>query len=568
MIWKSHDLSLCCTTAPVLHVNADRILDVHYAAQVAANYRQRFGKDIFLQLWGYRRHGHNEVDEPRMTNVDLYHEVDRHKPVTEVALQAVENAELRTKMVNLQQRIADEFRQSSTNESIEKARAEKVNHHKASEWRNLWTRPPVAFDTHTGVSLEQLQKALEVLSSVPGGFLMHSLTKRTISRRADLLEKTRTADGLGSMVDWATAELLALSTLAADGHLIRLCGQDSQRGTFGQRHAVWHDGVTGKVYPAVPSGMQVVDSPLSELAVVGFEHGISLSSPFIMTLWEAQFGDFVNNAQTLIDTMICSEKEKFRLESNFVMLLPHGYDGMGPEHSSCRLERFLTLHTDTPGRATKEADLDRYSKANFVVEYPSTPSNYFHLLRRSFSWPFRRPMIVATPKRTLRLPQAASPIYEFLDDNEREPEFQPVIDDPRPLDREAIRLIALCSGEMFYDLMISLDSLPSEAAQSVAVVRVEELAPFPLKHLSELIKSLYPNTKRLMHTQEEPLNMGSHRFMVPFLAHLGQSLGIHVDDPIARPTSTAPAVGDPEEHADSQSDLFNRFHRWVQENAT
>ena len=233
-------------------------------------------------------------------------------------------------------------------------------------------------------------------------------------------------------VDWATAELLSLCTLANEGHFCRLCGQDSQRGTFGQRHAVWHDAVTGDIHHALPPYVQVVNSPLSELGVLGFEHGFSLASPNFLVLWEAQFADFVDNSQVLIDTMISSEKEKFALESNLVLLLPHGYDGMGPEHSSARLERFLTLHTDTPDAEERaHNDLERLLASNFLVAYPTSPSNYFHLLRRSFTWPFRRPMVVLTPKRTLRLAQATSSVSEFLKDSETPKAFSPVLDDRR-----------------------------------------------------------------------------------------------------------------------------------------
>lgn len=303
-----------------------------------------------------------------------------------------------------------------------------------------------------------------------------------------------------------------------------------------------------------------MDSPLSELGVLGFEHGVSLTSPNFMVLWEAQFGDFVNNSQVLIDTMLSSEKEKFGLQSNLVLLLPHGYDGMGPEHSSARLERFLSLHTDTPEQAESlENELDRFRTANFTVVYPSAPSNMFHVLRRSFTWPFRRPMVVLTPKRTLRNPMAVSPVTEILRDEGSQTTFVPVLDDPRKLNLNQIQSIIICSGEIFYDVLKLLGDIPADASETVAIVRLEQLAPFPLRHLKAVLEH-YPKARRAVWIQEEPYNMGALMFALPFL----ERIGIQVSVPISRPTSAAPAVGDPACHKASQNDLLSRISDWIE----
>jgi 2-oxoglutarate dehydrogenase complex dehydrogenase (E1) component-like enzyme len=437
---------------------------------------------------------------------------------------------------------------------------------KGGEWFDFWSHPSSVDGGVTGVESHELKTALATLSKVPDGLTLSKPTQRAVSRRGELLDllgKSENEMNSPPMIDWATAELLALSTLAQEGHFCRLSGQDSQRGTFCQRHAVWHDIVTGQVHHALPDLVQVLDSPLSELGVVGFEHGISLASPNFLVLWEAQFADFVNNSQVLIDTMISSQKEKFGLESNLVLLLPHGFDGMGPEHSSSRLERFLTLHTDTPEKTELfKDDMERFRDSNFTVVYPSTPSNYFHVLRRSFSWPFRRPMVVLTPKRSLRVPAAVSPSTEFLRDGSSPACFSAVLDDPRSLEHSHVESIVLCSGAIFYDLLKLVQSIPEDLSQKVAILRVEQLAPFPLRQLQATVEH-YPQTRRAVWVQEEPANMGALRFTAPFLAKL--SPAIELGTAISRPVSAAPAVGSPNEHEQSQRDLLSRIAGWVQE---
>lgn len=542
-------------------MNAEKPRDVYTAARLAALYRYRFGKDIVLDLWGFRKHGHNEVDEPRITNVSLYKEVDQHKAVAQIFAGSLSDND---------RQVCDQFQEQmkrdydaaalKSKQKVEGIHKECNQAASEGEWHDLLTHSVVAADSNTGVEVDELKKALVTISSIPEGFTLHPLTQRTVSRRAELLGLLDDSDGSSNpsaKVDWATAELLALSTLADCGHFVRLCGQDSQRGTFGQRHAVWHDVVNGDIYAAVPPLVQVVNSPLSELGCVGFEHGISLASPNFLVCWEAQFGDFVNNSQVLIDTMISSEQEKFGLNSNLVLLLPHGFDGMGPEHSSCRLERFLSLHTDTPEEATTtDDDLERFRNTNFSIIYPSTPANYFHVLRRSVSWPFRRPMVVLTPKRTLRIPQAASPVAEFLKSHESQPGFCPVLDDPRQLEKSKVESIALCSGEVFYDVMSCVEGL-TEARLLIAVIRIEQLAPFPLMQLNQIVDK-YPKVRRAVWVQEEPQNMGALGFISPFLEKLAVDLGA-----ISRPVSASPAVGHPRYHEESQLELLSKFTAWV-----
>jgi 2-oxoglutarate dehydrogenase E1 component len=433
----------------------------------------------------------------------------------------------------------------------------------AGEWRDFMSRPTPS-DSVTAVELPELKAALSIISKVPEGFALHPATSRAILRRAELLDKLKDHENcqVELHVDWATAELLALATLAQEGHFCRLSGQDSQRGTFSQRHAVWHDTVTGEVHYSLPDLVHVVDSPLSELGVLGFEHGFSLASPNFLVLWEAQFADFADNSQVLIDTMITSEKEKFGLESNLVLLLPHGYDGMGPEHSSARLERFLTLHTDTPKLSEQTVDdLERFRASNFTVIYPSTPSNYFHLLRRSFAWPFRRPMIILTPKRTLRMTQATSQLTEFMRSQGSQSAFEVVLDDPRIIERGRIESIVLCSGEVFYDAMKLLLELSEEPTQTTAILRVEQLAPFPLRQLRATAEQ-YPHVQRAVWVQEEPQNMGALRFVTPFLQRaLPQN--VQLCEPISRPVSAAPAIGNPRDHQSSQNELLSKLSTWI-----
>lgn len=559
--------------APVLHVNAERPLDVFKAARLTTQYRQRFGKDIVMDLWGYRRHGHNEVDDPRITNVSLYKEVDRHPPISQVFLESMP-ATQRQKYEPMVKGIENEYKNrpntKQDSDYIIDCEASLVD--TSSEWIHLWSNTDTARSNTTGATKQDITRALDIMTNIPEGMVLSQPTLRAVSRRAELLTflQQKSFDSNQCRIDWATAELLSLATLANEGHYCRLSGQDSQRGTFSQRHAVWHDAITGQTHHALPALVQVLDSPLSELGVLGFEHGMSLASPNYLVLWEAQFGDFVNNGQVLIDTMICSEKEKFGLESNLVLLLPHGYDGMGAEHSSCRLERFLSLHTDTPAKAQTQTDLDRLREANFTVIYPSTPANYFHVLRRSFTWPFRRPMVVLTPKRTLRLPAATSPVCDILMDSSCSvssmSRFSPILDDPRSLSHKSVKSILICTGELFYDvLQLAKDSITLEESESVAILRVEQLAPFPFRELQCVVRR-YQRARRLAWMQEEPRNMGAHAFVTPFLTALSQSLsGLVLHDTLSRPVSAAPAVGIPEEHRRSQQQLYADITEWIRQ---
>lgn len=556
--------------APILHVNGECLQDVWRAARFATEYRQKFGRDVVLDVWGFRKYGHNELDEPRITNVNLYQEVDQHIPVADLFARSL-CGPVRDECERIQEQIKFEYQElltrerqsdSATNRSDENSMSEESH---SGEWVDFMTYP-VASNADTGVEFKDLKLALSTISNVPDGFTLHQATNRAVSRRIELFEKLDDPNQFDLLqVDWATAELLSLCTLANEGRFCRLSGQDSQRGTFGQRHAVWHDAVTGDTHHALPPSVQVVNSPLSELGVLGFEHGFSLASPNFLVLWEAQFADFVDNSQVLIDTMISSEKDKFALESNLVLLLPHGYDGMGPEHSSARLERFLTLHTDTPDAEERaHNDLERLQASNFLVTYPTSPSNYFHLLRRSFTWPFRRPMVVLTPKRTLRLTKATSSVSEFLKDTTTLKAFSPVLDDRRHTknDSSNVKSIVVCSGELFYDIMKLLEAMPEDDSHNVAVFRLEQLAPFPFRELKTAFDA-YPNAQRVVWVQEEPGNMGALRFVAPFLARaLPES--IVLSNPIARPVSAAPATGNPVDHQKSHQNILLSIKDWIQ----
>ncbi len=503
---------------PVIHVNADDPEACLSAVRVAMAYRSRFHDDVLIDLIGYRRHGHNEGDEPAYTQPRAYATIRDHPTVRDIwAGRLIEEQTIAEgDGTAIQERVTGVLRAAQ-----DRARQGKVGTLETEG--SITTGIDEVVDT--AVPFETLERINRLAYSWPEPFQVHPKLRRQLDRR-------REGFGPDSELDWAYAETLAFGTILDEGVPIRMTGQDSQRGTFSQRHLVLHDHESGEEF--VPLGgvggarFEIYNSPLTETAVLGFEYGYSVAVDDLV-LWEAQFGDFVNVAQVMIDQFVSSGRSKWSQESRLVMLLPHGHEGQGPEHSSARLERFLQLAAED----------------NMVVTFPTTPAQYFHLLRRQARRVVERPLIVLTPKSLLRLPAASSQVRELA-----EGEFQPVIDDRAVEDPSTVRRIVLCSGKFFYDLS---QSELRTATDAVAVCRVEELYPFPGRQLEALV-GRYPNVEEVIWAQEEPRNMGA-------LSYIGPRLRMAVPRSVplrhvSRPERSSPAEGRADAHAAEQERLI------------
>jgi 2-oxoglutarate dehydrogenase E1 component len=498
---------------PIIHVNADDPLACVEAARTAIGYRMRFHKDFVINLIGYRRYGHNEGDEPRFTQPVMYQQIDAHPSVRKLwASRLIENrivsqarAEqaLQATMQTLQQ----------IDQDLDPERALK----------EATSRPPppgAARKIKTAVPLKRLQALNEALLIIPDGFNLNPKLRKAVERRRAILEDPREAT-----VDWATAESLALASIVEDGIPVRLTGEDVARGTFNQRHAVFYDVKTNQPHtplqqiPQARASFEVHNSPLTEAAALGFEFGYNVQASGCLVLWEAQYGDFINIAQTMVDEFLLSSRAKWGLTPSLVLLLPHGNEGQGPDHSSARIERFLGLAAE----------------GNQRLAVPSTAAQYFHLLRRQAlllkTDPL--PLVIFTPKGLLRHPLVSSPPRLFSQGS-----WQPVIDDPRSGDAgPAVRSLLLCSGRIYVDLVTSDWR---EKDNSVAVARLEQLYPFPQDDLEQLFEG-YPDLERAVWVQEEPLNMGAWDYLRPRLRELLKDRCPLQS--VARPESSSPAEG-------------------------
>ncbi|MEP6789553.1 MAG: 2-oxoglutarate dehydrogenase E1 component, partial [Acidobacteriota bacterium] len=479
------------TQTPIFHINGDDPEAAFRVVQIALDYRRQFNKDVVLDLVGFRRLGHNEGDEPSYTQPVMYARVKAHPGTRHLYAQQL----LREGV------ITDADLTAMTDHVVEKyegilARAKDIAAKKPAK---ATLSPHAAEDDgstilETGVPASVLKQVSEKISLVPDNFHINPKMVGQLARRAKM--------GEGEVpMDWAFGEAMAIGSLVLDGLPIRFSGQDSGRGTFSQRHASMYDTMTGDRWAplnelrndANPNARAYIfDSSLSEYGVLGFEYGYSVISSGQLVAWEAQFGDFSNGAQIIIDQYIAASEDKWQQKCRLTMLLPHGYEGQGPEHSSARLERYLQLCAEN----------------NLQVCYPTTPAQYFHLLRRQAKQEIVRPLIVMTPKSLLRLPAASSALSELENGG-----FQPVIDDARIADRAKAERIVVCSGKVFYDL----DAAREETGSGdVAVVRLEQFYPFPSSRLTEIFAS-YPNAAELVWTQEEPQNMGGWTFVEPRL---------------------------------------------------
>ena len=467
--------------APIFHVNGDDPEEVIFATRIAFDFRNQFHKDVIIDLVCYRRHGHNEADEPAVTQPMMYQEIRRHPTVRALYGQQLAAAGLVTPEQVTQ--MVEDYR-ASLEQGVVRARPvlcalEKPYH---VDWHPFdgtrWDHP-----THTGFDPEHFRSLALRQTELPPGFEPHARVQKILEDR----HKMASGDQLA---DWGFAETMAYATLLDQGHPIRLSGQDAGRGTFFHRHAVLHDQRSGEAYvplrhlrPDQPD-FAVIDSLLSEEAVLAFEYGYATAEPHILTLWEAQFGDFANNAQVVIDQFISSAGAKWGLYCGLVMLLPHGYEGQGPEHSSGRIERYLQL----------------CAEHNMQVCVPSTPAQIFHLLRRQMRRPYRRPLIAFTPKSLLRHHLATSTLDELC-----RGAFQPVIDEIDSMDPHAVTQVVLCAGKVYFDL---LEARRTRSLQNLAIVRIEQLYPFPRDQLA-LVLARYPNARTLAWCQEEPQNQGA-----------------------------------------------------------
>lgn len=512
-------------SAPILHVNADDPEAMLQACNLAIAYRIKFKKDIIIDLLGYRRMGHNEADEPSATQPLMYKTIRSHQSVKEVyANKLVNNGDFSAEFIT---NMSDAYRNTldQRDSAVVKRLADRDwKRSFISDWSPYGARD-WRVPTSTKVSLETLKSLANIRDTVPEGFVLDARVQKIVEARKNMTQEIIEAD-------WGYAETLAYASLLSEGYGVRLSGQDSGRGTFFHRHAVLHEQNTGATYISLnnlspqQAKFTVIDSLLSEAAVLGFEYGFSTNEPRTLTLWEAQFGDFANGGQVVVDQFISSGEQKWGRLSGLVLLLPHGYEGQGPEHSSARIERYMQL----------------CAQHNMQVCIPSTPAQMFHLLRRQMLRPMRKPLIVITPKSLLRHKAAVSSLKNIADG-----EFKLIIADPVK-SYEQVNRIILCSGKVYYDLLEVVGN-----KDNIAIVRLEQIYPFPEEELSQELKK-YVNVKDIIWCQEEPRNQGAWYSMQHHLRNAllpGQNL-----EYAGRSDSASPAVGYFHLHEQQQKELL------------
>jgi 2-oxoglutarate dehydrogenase E1 component len=519
--------------APIMHVNGDDPEAVTFACKVAIDFRQTFKRDIVIDMWCYRRFGHNEGDEPSFTQPLMYAAIAKHPPVS-----AVYAERLRGENVIPDGWVDGEVAAFTTLLEGEFEAAKTYLPNKADWFEGAWSglgKPQQAIterrNVATGCAEALIREIGTSITTVPDGLTVHKTLQRILDAKAAMFES-------GEGFDWATGEALAFGALLREGHPVRLSGQDSGRGTFSQRHSVWVDQTNGSKYIPLttigPARFEVRDSPLSEFGVLGFEYGWSLADPQTLVLWEAQFGDFANGAQTIIDQFIAAGEAKWLRASGLVLLLPHGYEGQGPEHSSARPERFLQLCAGD----------------NMQVANCTTPANYFHLLRRQMNRDFRKPLIVMTPKSLLRSKHAVSAIADFTGESH----FRRILSDPAgPADTDVKRLV-LCTGKLSYELIEARDKAGDA---HVSIVRIEQLYPFPGEALLERLKRM-TNLEELVWAQEEPKNQGYWTHVEPRIERRLEEAGLKPKRPAyaGREAAASPATGLAKRHAAEQAALI------------
>jgi 2-oxoglutarate decarboxylase len=509
--------------APIFHVNGDDPEAVVRVGKLAFEYRQEFKKDVVIDMICYRRRGHNEADNPSFTQPLMYDLIDARRSVRKLYTESLIGRGDIT-LEEAEQALRD-YQQELERAFTETRDASRQPADPGAMLPRPSVQQPADHDgTPTAISEEMIKRIVDTQLNLPEGFTPHPRLQPQLHRRATMIEQ--------DAIDWATGELLAFGSVLIDGHTVRLVGQDTRRGTFGQRHAVIVDRHTGEEYTPLrtfnspTARFHTYDSLLSEFAAVGFEYGYSVARPDALVCWEAQFGDFVNGAQTIVDEFISSGEQKWGQRSGVVLLLPHGYEGQGPDHSSARIERFLA----------------QCAQDNMTVAIPSTPANYFHLLRWQALSTRIKPLIVATPKSMLRLKAATSAVADFTSGS-----FRPVLGEPADFDTAAVRQVLLCSGKIYYDLA---ERRRAEGRADVAIARVERLYPLPADEIAAEV-SRYPAAEAVTWVQEEPANMGAWPYMAMRLPGL-LNRPIQV---VSLPASSAPAIGSAKAHAEEHARL-------------
>jgi 2-oxoglutarate dehydrogenase E1 component len=500
--------------APIFHVNADDPEAVMFVTQIALDYRMTFRKDVVIDLICYRRHGHNEADEPSVTQPMMYRAI-RELPTTrelyarKLANEGVLDANDAQERVSTYQKALD-----AGDCVVPNFLAREQAKHSYDDWTPYIGKScPDNVDTH--VSIDEIRELAERMDRLPEGFELHPVVNKVFDARRKMAAGAQP-------IDWGFAETMAYATLIKDGYPVRLSGQDAGRGTFVHRHAIVYNTKDGASYVPLRNlfdgqpNFIVINSVLSEEAVVAFEYGYATTDPRTLTIWEAQFGDFANGAQVVIDQFISAGEQKWNRLSGLVLFLPHGYEGQGPEHSSARLERFLQL----------------CAQQNMIVCAPTTPAQMFHLLRRQMHWDCRKPLVVMTPKSLLRDRASFSALEDLTQQS-----FQPVLQDVDPIDPNQVKRVLMCSGKVYYDLLVARRA---RKQNDTVMIRIEQLYPFPNERLAQELRR-YPNAKKFIWVQEEPRNQGAwyttrHRLQraLPPGAELEYA---------GRPTMAAPAVG-------------------------
>jgi 2-oxoglutarate dehydrogenase E1 component len=514
------------TLSPVFHVNGDDTEAVVHTILLAMEYRQTFGTDVFVDLLCYRKYGHNEGDEPRFTQPILYKAIAKHpnpkqlylkQLVDENSMSPEEAKKVEEEYTNSLQYHLDQSKKTKTAE---------IEHFMQEIWFGYKEAPENAFDASpkTGVNKRTLLSLGKKLTSLPEDKAFFRKIVKLTDDRAKMLE----GDG---KLDWAMGELLAYATLLNEGHNVRISGQDVERGTFSHRHAVLTLEESEEKYVPLKNlskkqgRFSIYNSLLSEYAVLGFEYGYSMATPDDLIIWEAQFGDFNNGAQIIIDQFLSAAEDKWRTQNGLVMLLPHGYEGQGAEHSSARMERYLQLCAED----------------NLQLVNCTTPANFFHVLRRQLAWPFRKPLIVFTPKSLLRHPECVSTISDLTSGG-----FQEVLDDPGVKDKSKVKKVMFCQGKIYYDL---IKERRERKLSDTAIVRLEQIYPLPVKQLEKVIAD-YKNAETWKWVQEEPMNMGAWSFMLRHFTLVPLEV-------VGRPDSASPATGSSQQHAKRFKALMN-----------
>lgn len=512
--------------APVFHVNGDDPEAVIFAARLATEYRQEFNSDVFIDMVCYRRHGHNEGDDPQFTQPEMYDKISIHPNPREIYVKKLLGRG------DVEAQLAEEMEKKywdTLQQRLDMVKENKLPYQYQEPelaWKQLKknaTIEDMMVTPITGVDLKQIKSLLENLHKLPEGFTPLSKIARINKAKQKLIEEGK--------IDWALGELLAYGSLLTEGKNVRMSGQDVKRGTFSHRHAILYDASTYASYNRLDhlaekqGKFMIYNSLLSEFGVLGFEYGYSLASPGHLVLWEAQFGDFFNGAQTIVDQYISAGESKWHRMSGLVMLLPHGYEGQGPEHSSARLERFLQACGD----------------GNMIVCNVSTPANFFHLLRRQLTWNFRKPLVVMSPKSLLRHPACVSGISDLGPDTT----FKTIIaDELSAAAAKKVKRVILCSGKVYYDLKEAIDK---NAVEGIAIIRMEQLYPLDQKALEVALKP-YGSAEKIW-LQEEPANMGSWTYIQGLLPHLNLKL-------ISRKAAASPATGYKKLHDENQERII------------